>query len=229
MNPSTNAPAPLALHPIHPHLRVVNLEPAHFAGLEQLQRDCYPMLGAQELMRVEHFASHHQVFREGQIVVVDDQAGGRVVGQGSGFFTEFDFTHPNHRFSEICDNFYFRTHSPAGPWYYGADISVHPDYRSLGLGKMIYAARMEVVKRHSRRGIVAGGMIPGYARVRGTMTQHEYVQRVVAGELKDPTLSFQLRNGFQVRGMIENYMEDHSSDNWAVLIVWENPDFKGPS
>ena len=113
------------------------------------------MLGAQELMRVEHFASHHQVFREGQIVVVDESQGGRVVGQGSGFFTEFDFARPNHRFSEICDNFYFRTHDPAGPWYYGADISVHPDYRALGLGKLIYAARKAVVTRHNRRGIVA--------------------------------------------------------------------------
>jgi GNAT superfamily N-acetyltransferase len=220
------ASTPLMVHPTHSHICVRNLEPPYFAGLEQLQRDCYPMLGAQELMRVEHYASHYRVFREGQIVVVDEGQGDRVIGQGSGFFLNFDFEHPNHSFSEICDGFYFRTHNPAGGWYYGADISVHPDYRGLGLGKLIYAARMGVVQRHNRRGIVAGGMIPGYARVRGQMSQWDYVQRVVAGELTDPTLSFQLRNGFQVRGMIENYMEDHSSDNWAVLIVWENPAYR---
>jgi GNAT superfamily N-acetyltransferase len=206
-------------------LRVVPLEPAHFAGLAALQEICYPMLAEHELMREEHFASHYKHFPEGQIVVVD---GDRVVGQGSGFFTDFDFAHPNHRFKEICDQFYFRTHNPHGPWYYGADISVHPDYRGRGLGKLIYAARKQVVVGHNRRGIVAGGMIPGYVRVRGQMTQAEYVEQVVAGTLSDPTLSFQLRNGFQVRGMIENYIEDSSSDNWAVLIVWENPDHQPP-
>jgi len=212
-------------HPEKRNIRVVNIAPEHFAGLAQLQRDCYPMLGAQELMREEHYESQYRVFREGQIVVIDGD-GERVVGQGSGFFLEFDFDHPNHRFSDICDGFYFRTHDPAGGWYYGADISVHPDYRGLGLGRLIYRARMSVVQRFNRRGIVAGGMIPGYARVRGQMTQAEYVQRVVAGEMIDPTLTFQLRNGFRVRGMIEDYMEDHSSDNWATLIVWENPNYR---
>lgn len=201
-------------------IRVVNLEPAYFERLEELQRICFPTLGAQELMRVEHYASQYKHFRDGQFVALD---GDRVVGQGSGFFLEFDFAHPNHTFSEICDAFYFRTHNPAGPWYYGADLSVHPDYRGRGVGKMLYAARMGLVQRHNRAGIVAGGMIPGYARVRATMSQHEYVRRVVAGELTDPTLTFQLRSGFLVRGMIEGYMEDTSSDNWAVLIVWENP------
>jgi len=51
----------------------------------------------------------------------------------------------------------------------------------------------------------------------------EYVDRVVADELRDPTLSFQLANGFQVRGLLENYIEDEAADGWAALIVWENP------
>jgi hypothetical protein len=32
--------------------------------------------------------------------------------------------------------------------------------------------------------------------------------------------------GFQVRGMIANYIEDSASDNWATLIEWVNPDYK---
>ena len=52
----------------------------------------------------------------------------------------------------------------------------------------------------------------------------EYVDKVVAGELHDPTLSFQLSHGFEVRGLLENYLEDEADDGWAALIVWENPD-----
>ncbi len=201
---------------------ITTLKPEHFERLEELQRIVYPTLGAQELMRAEHFASQYALFAEGQIVVLD---GERVIGQGSGFFTDFDFEHPAHTFAEICDNFYFRTHDPAGAYYYGADISVHPDSRGRGLGKLLYAARKEVVRRHHKRGIVGGGLLPGYARYKDQLSVHDYVARVVAGEVHDSTLSFQLKQGFVVRNLIQNYIEDTASDNWATLILWENPDF----
>ena len=201
---------------------ITTLKPEYFARLEELQRIVYPTLGAQELMRTAHFASQYTVFAEGQIVVLN---GDRVIGQGSGFFIDFDFEHPAHTFAEICDNFYFRTHDPAGAYYYGADISVHPDYRGRGLGKLIYAARKDVVRRYNKRGIVGGGLLPGYAQHKHAMTVHEYVNKVIAGELRDTTLTFQLKQGFIVRNLIQNYIEDTASDNWATLILWENPDF----
>lgn len=204
-------------------ITITTLQPAYFAQLEELQRTCYPTLGDHELMRVEHFASQYRIFAEGQIVALD---GGRVVGQGSGFFIDFDFANPDHRFKEICDGFYFTRHNPKGAYYYGADISVHPAYRGQGLGKRIYAARQAIVCRYNRRGIVAGGLIPGYAAYKRTLSVQEYVDRVVAGDLQDPTLSFQLRNGFRVRGLIENYIEDSASDNWSTLIEWVNPDYQ---
>lgn len=57
------------------------------------------------------------------------------------------------------------------------------------------------------------------------MSAEEYVSRVVAGELYDSTLSVQLKNGFRVVTMLRDYIEDSASDNWAVLILWENPDY----
>jgi len=202
---------------------ITTIRPDHFAQLERLQRTCYPTLGDHELMRVEHFASQYRIFPEGQIVALADE---RVVGQGSGFLIDFDFANPDHRFKEICDDFYFTRHNPNGAYYYGADISVHPDYRGQGIGKRIYAARQALVRRYNKRGIVAGGLIPGYAAYKGVLPLQEYVDRVVAGELQDPTLSFQLRNGFRVRGLIENYLEDSASNNWSTLIEWVNPDYQ---
>lgn len=205
-------------------ITITTLQPEHFDRLEQLQRECYPTLGIQELMRVEHFTSQYQAFPEGQFVVLD---GERVIGQGSGFFTDFDFDNPDHTFAEFCDHFYFRNHDWDGAYYYGADISVHPDYRGHGIGKKIYEARKELVRKYNKRGIVAGGVLPGYARFKQRMAVQEYVAKVVAGELRDPTLSFQLKQGFQVRGLLKDYLEDSASDNWASLIFWENPDYVG--
>ena len=201
---------------------VTTIAPAYFAQLEQLQRICYPTLGAHELMQVQHFTSQHAIFAEGQIVVL---AGDQVIGQGSGFFVDFDFNHPQHTFSGICAGFYFTSHNPDGAYYYGADISVHPAYRGRGIGRLIYQARQDLVRRYNRQGIVAGGLIPGYAQYKSQLSVQAYVDQVVAGELTDPTLSFQLRNGFRVRGLLENYIEDSASDNWSTLIEWVNPDY----
>ena len=33
-------------------------------------------------------------------------------------------------------------------------------------------------------------------------------------------------NGFEVRGLLENYLRDEADDGWATLIVWENPDYR---
>lgn len=209
-------------------IEITQLNPSHFEALEELQRIAYPTLGAQELMRAEHFASQYRVFREGQFVAIatDESGQERVVGQGSGFFVDFDFEHPHHTFREIIAEGHFTNHDPNGAYYYGADISVHPDYRGRGIGRMLYKARKALVRRSNRRGIVAGGLIPGFARYKHMMSPHEYVERVVRGELADPTLTFQLRNGFVVRGILENYIEDSASDNWSTLIEWVNPDYR---
>jgi GNAT superfamily N-acetyltransferase len=209
-NPAARAGAQIA---------IATLAPAHFVALEELQRICYPTLGAQELMRVEHFASQYRIFAQGQFVAL---AGDRVIGQGSGFLTDFDLDQPDHTFRDFTDNFYFRTHNPQGDYYYGADISVHPEWRGRGVGKLIYRARMDLVRALGRKGIIAGGMLPGYVAHAARLTPRQYAERVARGELYDPTLSFQLKMGFQLRGMIENYMEDSATGNWSTLILWPN-------
>jgi GNAT superfamily N-acetyltransferase len=202
---------------------ITTLKPEYFEALDELQRIVYPTLGEQELMRAEHFAAQYEIFPQGQIIALSE---GQVVGQGSGFFIDFDFAHPDHRFRDICANFYFSNHDPNGAYYYGADISVHPNFRRRGIGRRIYDARKDVVRAANRRGIVGGGLLPGYPPHRGEMSPRAYAEKVVAGEYHDNTLSFQLSMGFELRGMIRDYIEDSASDNWATLLVWENPDYR---
>jgi hypothetical protein len=39
-------------------------------------------------------------------------------------------------------------------------------------------------------------------------------------------LTFQIENGFEVRGVLANYLDEPALDNHAALIVWENPDYR---
>ncbi|MCP4843937.1 MAG: hypothetical protein GY901_02380 [Actinomycetia bacterium] len=84
--------------------------------------------------------------------------------------------------------------------------------------------RKDLVRRFARQGIVAGGVIPGCKDHLRDMSADAYVDKVVAGELHDPALSFQLENGFEALGTIPDYMDDAAVGDNAVLIVWRNPD-----
>jgi ribosomal protein S18 acetylase RimI-like enzyme len=186
--------------------------------LVELQIGCYPTLADSSRFKAPHFESHLRVFPEGQWVALD---GERVVGMSAGFLMSFDFGHPHHTFDEIIDFGFFTRHDPLGQHYYGADVSVRPEYRGRGIGRRLYDARKALVRQRGLRGIVTGAMIPGFARYKATIDAHAYVERVIAGEIFDPTLSMQLHQGFRVRGLLPNYLPDSATDGWSVLIEWE--------
>jgi GNAT superfamily N-acetyltransferase len=95
-------------------------------------------------------------------------------------------------------------HDPEGDWLYGADIGVLPAYRRQGLGRRLYEARQDLIRRLQLKGHVAGGMLKGYGQVKDQMPVETYVAKVTAGQLFDPTVSVQLKMGFKVHGIIRH-------------------------
>jgi ribosomal protein S18 acetylase RimI-like enzyme len=191
--------------------------PEFIPQLVELQIVCYPTLADTSRLKAPHFESHLRIFPEGQWAVLD---GERVVGMSAGFLYTFDFDHPHHTFDEIIDYGFFTRHDPQGQHFYGADVSVHPHYRGRGIARRLYDARKALVRQRGLRSIVAGGMIPGFAHYKAVMDAHTYVSRVIAGDIFDPTLTVQLRQGFRVRGLLPNYLPDTATDGWSVLIEW---------
>lgn len=204
---------------------ITTLKPEFADELALLQRICLPTVGENDRLSRDHFLKHCELFPEGNFVAIstDNQ---KLVGLGSGFLINFDFENPQHDFSEMIGYGYYTNHNPDGEWYYGADITVHPQYRRRGIGALLYEARKNVIKRLNRKGLVAGGLIPGFSQYKHKMSAEEYANKVASGELYDSTLSFQLAHEFKLYGVLENYIDDAASDNWATLIVWENPDYQ---
>ncbi len=201
-----------------------NLTPELVPQCAALELAAFPSADPEELISEEDMAAYARTFPEGFFVVLD---GDQVVGQGAGIYLDFDFAHPQHTIVEITGEHQCGNHDSAGEWYYGTDIVVHPDYRRRGIGRRLYELRKDLVVRDNRRGIIAGGYMPGFADHKHEMTAQEYCDAVVAGRLYDPTLTFQLENGFEVRGVLENYIADDKTDGWSSLIVWENPSYRG--
>ena len=176
----------------------------------------------EELISEADFRAYARIFPEGFFVCLDAE---EVVGQAGGIFLDFDFGNPQHTIVGITGEHQCGNHDADAAWYYGTDIVVHPGHRRQGIGGHLYELRKDLVRRYGKRGIIAGGHIPDFVDHKGAMSAAEYVEMVAAGELYDATLSFQLQNGFEVRGVLENYIEDEDTDGWSALIVWENPDW----
>ncbi|MEM9204038.1 MAG: GNAT family N-acetyltransferase [Actinomycetota bacterium] len=201
-------------------LEYVPIAPEFADELEALELAVFPTIDPADLYRADELRELAELFPEGNYMVLDD---GRAIAMGLGIFTDFDFEHTQHALSEVGGN---EHHSMDNPWYYGTDISVHPDYRGRGIGRRLYDLRKTCVRQFNKRGIVAGGVLPGYADHIDALSAQEYIDKVVAGQLYDPTLTFQIENGFEARGVIENYLDDPTVGNNSVLIVWDNPEYQ---
>ncbi|MEX1093292.1 MAG: GNAT family N-acetyltransferase [Acidimicrobiia bacterium] len=199
-------------------IRLVNLVESMAPELAAIELACFPMANSDDLFGEDDIRAYARVFPEGYFVALE---GDTPVGMGAGIFLDFDFSKPQHTIAGITGEHQCGNHDPEGEWYYGTDITVLPAYRGRGIGGLLYAARKDLVRRYGKRGIIAGGSLPGFYAHKSEMTIEEYVDAVVRGEIRDPTLSFQLDNGFEVRGLLENYIDDEADDGWATLIVWE--------
>jgi GNAT superfamily N-acetyltransferase len=200
----------------------------HAPQLGDMQKLIFPTLTEPELISADKYRHHVDLFPKGQFVAVVERDGKDFcVGVTSTFRINVSPEDlGQHTFEDIVSENWFRKHDPNGEWLYGADMSVHPDFRRMGIARLLYDTRRELVKRLNLRGEYAGGMLPGYDRHRHEVTIDEYVRKVAKGEMTDPTLSAQVANGFEARGVLYGYITDPRSDNNATLIVRLNPDYK---
>jgi len=195
----------------------------HAHELAALELLCFPDIEPADLLSVEGIEIQARVFPEGAFMVLD---GDTVVAMASGVFVDYDISEPQHDMGDVLGPTGVENHDPDGDWYYGIDIAVHPDYRGRGIGKRLYELRKNLVRDRGKKGFIAGGVIPGYAQHKHSMTAQEYVDAVASGGLFDPTLSMQIASGFEVRGVVADYVHDETTDGWASFIVWFNPDLR---
>jgi 4-aminobutyrate aminotransferase / (S)-3-amino-2-methylpropionate transaminase / 5-aminovalerate transaminase len=200
-------------------IEIVSMRPEFAEALEELQHICFPTLAQEELMDAQHYQHHLTFFPEGQFVALDN---GKVIGATSTIRFNVDFNHVQHTFQEMFTGGWFDRHQPNGEWLYGMDISVHPDYRKLGLGKALYNARNHYVKTMNLNGQVTVGMMSGYGAIKNELSAEQYFEELMAGKRTDPTLTPQMRSGFVPKTLIPNYLTDPVCDNYGVFIVWDN-------
>lgn len=201
-----------------PSLIIRNAGPADARAVVDLSARVY---GAEHAYPPEMVRGQVTNFADGQFVAEYE---GTVVGYCATFIVDGDLALAGHTWAEITGHGFASRHDPDGDWLYGMEVFIDPEYRNLRIGQRLYNERKKLCQYLRLRGIIFGGRLPGLRRRRRVGSPEEYVDLVRAKTIRDPVLSFQLRNGFEVHGILRDYLpDDTESMGHAAHLIWRNP------
>jgi predicted amidohydrolase/ribosomal protein S18 acetylase RimI-like enzyme len=200
-------------------LEIRNATLADLGPIMQLYRRVYP--GEKPYSAAQLRGQIHG-FPEGQFVATYD---GRVVGYCATFRISGAVALKAHTWKEITGSGFASRHDPEGEYLYGMEIFVDPELRGYRIGQRLYDARKWLCKELELAGILFAGRIPSWRRrSRQFDSIEDYIEAVRSKKKRDPVLSFQMRNGFEVLGVIKDYLPgDTDSLGYAVHMIWRNP------
>lgn len=213
----------MSKRPHRSHVNIRNMRVDDITQIVALQKKSFPSMAAEGVYwKPNQLKSHLQVFPEGQFVA---EYKGKIVGSCSSLIVSLEPEYKEHTWMEICGDSHMKNHNPKGDTLYGADVSSHPDFRRLGIATKLYDARKNLAIKLNLKRIIAGGRLVNYCEYSKQLSPEEYVKKVKRREVREPVLSFQLRNGFKFIKILPNYMKDPRSLNYATFIEWKNPQF----
>ncbi len=201
-------------------MKVRITEPRDDEGIIALTGAVYP--GA-PLWTADQLESHRRVFADGQLVVVRDDTDA-VIGMAASLIVRWDDYELDTAWRDFTNGGDFTNHDPReGHTLYGAEVMVHPDVQGRGVGTLLYDARAQLARDLGLWRIRAGARLRDYHKYASRMPAEEYAAAVVRGEIADRTLTFQLRRGFSVLGVVPGYLRhDPESLGYAAVIEWKN-------
>lgn len=199
------------------HLKIAEIKKKDYPQLKTLMDRVYVSLGgAWSKTTINTLIDS---FPEGQIALFDHD---KLIGMVLTMRVNYQrFSNP-HTYDDLLGQREIIKDDPEGDALYGIDALIDPDYRGYRLGRRLYDARKELCRQMNFRAILAGGRIPKYHNYQD-MTPGEYIDAVENREIYDPTLSFQLSNGFIVKRILTGYLpDDKQSKGFATLLEWAN-------
>lgn len=164
-------------------------------------------------------------FPEGVFVAIYED---KIVGYAATLRLGLKKINKQHSWKEITGGGYGSTNDPRGNWLYGYEVFVDPDARRLRIGDRLYRARVQLCQHLRLHGIAICGRLPFLKKRLPKLGSVEaYIEAVQSKKIKDPTFSFQARQGFEFERVVENYLpEDKESLGYGALMFWRNPEIE---
>ena len=202
------------------------LTPEDFEELKEAMLEAYSNLH-NLVWREDQIKTLLDKFPEGQVVIWVDN---KFAGCALSVIVDYSLFDNNHTYSQITGEYTFNTHNDEGDMLYGIDVFIRPSFRGLRLGRRLYDYRKDLCEKLNLKGIAFGGRIPNYHKYSSELTPKEYIAMVSKKEIHDPVLDFQMSNDFHPAKILKGYLTgDKESEDYAVLLEWDNIYYEKPS
>lgn len=208
-------PIPAAHHGMSVEIQL--LSPRWVKGAVALQSACFPPPFPPELLWQEvHLERHLEIFPEGQWVACCD---GEVVGSASSMRVSAEAWSKPHTWDDLTGGLFLSGHDPLGSLLYGVDISVHPEFRGMGIARRLYEARFSLVRSLDLEAFVTICRLPDFS-ASGHSTVEAYAGFVASNVITDRTMTPLLKLGLTFTGVTLDCMEDEESGNSGARLEW---------
>ncbi len=214
-----------------PGVVIMNTKPWHSDDIAHTFREAYGIPqdeDCDDCFAPGDIEAHIERFPEGQFMAM------RISGPGAGHAIALAVTMRTSRpptapilpWLEAIGGLRLGNHEADGDWLYGVEMAVASTYRRHGIGTGLYEARFNLARGLNLRGWYAVGMLMGYHKYGDELDVLEYGNKVIAREIKDPTVTMQMNRGFLPKQVVPNYVDEPAAGDAGVLIVWENPAYE---
>jgi predicted amidohydrolase/GNAT superfamily N-acetyltransferase len=205
-----------------PTLVIRNAVASDIEGIRALMLKAYPSFGTHGVYSEAQLLGQLHQFREGQFVATYE---GRIIGYCATFRIPGELALKKHDWATITGRGFASRHDPDGDWLYGMDVCVDPAFRGNRIGQRLYNERKKLCQHLRLKGVVFAGRMPNLARRWNSVGSAEnYLQLVREGKQRDPVIGFQMRNGFEIIGLLPDYLPfDAESRGYATHMIWRNP------
>jgi ribosomal protein S18 acetylase RimI-like enzyme len=208
---------------MQPAIIIRNTQQKDVSQIVALQKESFPDVAAGMISAPSFLENHICIFPEGQFCAELNE---RIVASACSLIISLQPEYAEHTWYDIVGDRKITSHNPKGDSLYADDISTHPNFRCRGIATMLYNIRKDLAIKLNLRRIIGGGRLVHYCKYADKMSAMEYAQKIINGKLKDPVLSFQLKNGFRFIKILPNYIYDSPSLNYASFIEWLNPKYR---
>lgn len=201
------------------NLHIRHAKPKDIPAIVALSKKVY---GSANAFTEPMLSGQISTFPQGQFVA---DYNGQIVGHCATFTIDGSVALAPHSWKQITGHGFASRHDPDGDYLYGMEVCVDSDYRGLRIGQRLYDARKNLCRDLKLKGIVFGGRMPGLARrIRQLGSPQVYIEGVKAGTIRDYVINFQLRNHFDILGILPDYLvNDRESLGYATHMLWKNP------
>jgi len=212
-------------------LTIINTKPQYAEGICRTVRRAFQVDLDEECddcMKPRHILEQVETFPEGQFVAVYEEDDGSeiVVGMAATMRTSYSPSEKAKDWMDAIGGLHIPNHEPDGDWLYGVEMAVRPMYHRNGIGTQLYKRRFQLVKDLNLRGWYAVGMLMGYENHADEIDVVTYGEKVIAGDIYDPTVSMQMNRGFRAEYVVTDYLDEPPAGDAGVLIIWDNPEYE---